>query len=513
MSGITAQYRVLRTTPASGDLDLTADATQVSFSRAIAGPLVGNLQPGGCQVVLDNATGRWSPRVMPVGSVRLFPRQDLLVQARPTSGSGAWSTLFTGHIDRIVQQGDMSGRTVVLDCRDNLDIGAVARTFSSMFINATAKEIIDAILANAETTVVTPVYNGGQFWSLQPPFVAYDNVQALSALNDFLSQTGLWGYVDGDSLLQLHERNFWLGGTPVASYEELHGLQIEDSASNVVNKVQLRGEPRTMVDSLQVVTRLQNPVSIPAGQGLGFFLSYLDPRDQNTEIYATEVMTPVSGLDWFTNDNSGGDGDDRTSACSLRVGIFGSTIVTTVFNGHSGDVWLSTYQVRGKPIVTQPALATDVENVFNQQSYGVRTAIIEAPILARFDLFKERADDLLNAFANPMMRGGFSLVNQYPDVLERDCADVVHITNSVLGVADRFLITSVNHDIDFGGGLAAHQVSCQFLSRPYRVEERRLRDFLEIQTGESDPILPAEGPLEWGGGGMTWDGDSMEWTP
>ncbi len=486
MTDLTAQYRVLRTTAASGDLDLTADALRVAYSRKLAGPLVGNLQPGQAQIVLLNDTGQWSPRVMPVGSIRLFPRQGIAVQARATSGTGSWSDLFTGYIDRIQQQGALDGpRTVTLDCRDNLDIGAVARTFSALFINQTAKYILSQILANAETSVVSPVFNGGEFDTFQPPFVAYDNIQALNALDDFLSQCGFWGFVDGSSRLQLYERNFWLGGTPVQSYEEMHGLSIEDSAANVVNKVQLKGQPRTKVDSLQVVTRLQNPVSIPAGQGLGFFLSYLDPRDQNTEIYATEVVTPVPSTDWLTNDASGGTGTDRTATCSLRVGIFGSTIVTTVFNGHSGDVWLSTYQVRGKPIVAQPQLSLDVENVYNQSSYGVRTAIIEAPILARYDLFKARADDLLNAFANPMMRGGFSLVNVYPDVLERNCADVIHITNSVLGVADRFLITAVNHDIDFGGGLAAHGVSCEFLSRPYRVEMITQRDYLEIPNSAS----------------------------
>lgn len=70
-----------------------------------------------------------------------------------------------------------------------------------------------------------------------------------------------------------------------------------------------------------------------------------------TQKMASSVTTPVSGTDYIANDANDQTGTDRTSSITSTFTDYGSEAEWTLYNDHSGTVYLTLLQIRGTPVV------------------------------------------------------------------------------------------------------------------------------------------------------------------
>lgn len=443
-------YRVMLRWSAGSTMDVTDHTLSASWERSVSDYGRG-LEIGTADVVLTNDTGSLSPLNLPSNLFR--PGVGLTIEAAPIPG-WPYKTIFTGFVDRIsVAPALASPRNVTVSCRDRMRDLAQRRIQTSVLTEVNVGSLVTTVLDAAAVTARSIDAIGDTI-----PFAWFQDRQVTGVVEEIIDAGGYAAYVAGDGTFRFRDRFFDLGGTVVASYAEMGAMTWELDDSGVVNSVRVRGEPRTVVSSVQPVALLTDIMTIPAGQSVGFFLEYQDPRNQEAAP-ALEIVTPVASLDWTLNGQADNSGAVLTGSASLAFAAFAETCVATVTNGSSTTGYLTLFQVRGQPVQREAYLSVLGESTASQSLYGVRDGTLETRLIGTRDRLETRASDIIDLFAEPTPKVSMTLTNVWPDVVDNDLADLVHITEPITGTADQFTIRSISHQLDAESGAWVHSVT------------------------------------------------------
>lgn len=448
----TASYQVLLRFSATSAADITADVLQFAVARRMA-RVFDSLDAGTADIVLDNASGDYSPARTsgPYGSL-LKPRVAVEIKAtNPVTYPNTLRPFFYGYVDNYDVQPSLLGpRQTVLRCSDFVSELGRRRVTTEVMTNITASTAFAVTLAvGSITTAQRSIDAIGEIL----PFVWFRDVGLPYALNELIQGGAYAAYVAGDGTLRIRDRLFELGGSVTGSYEEFYSLTYARSADKVINRVKVTGQPRRISSNVETLAALGEVIAIPASSGIGFWLNYLDPRNQEPAP-AIGVLTPVQSVDWFTNAASDGGGADRTSTCSVSAVLFAESAVCSVFNGGGSTVYLTKLSIRGKSIQRLADISIDQINSQSIIDYGIREFNLESRLLGTRSLVAAVGEAVLTVNADQTDAITMALRNVYPDVVVNDLGDIVHITNSHLGLNQQYTIVGLQHDVvaDGGGG-------------------------------------------------------------
>lgn len=435
----TTVYRVQLEWSPTSIVDITDRVLQAGWERSLSNYSRG-LEIGTADVTLENDDGGLSPLNLPAGVFR--PGAGLTIEAAPIEGD-PYKTIFTGYVDTIrVAPALSSPRNVTLSCRDRMRDMSSRRIDTAVMTEVNVGSLMAVVLDAAAISVRSIDLIGDSV-----PFAWFRDRQVTGVVADVIDAGGYSAYVSGDGTFRFRDRFFDLGGTVAASYHEYSALTWELNDADVVNSILVRGEPRTIVEQLQDVAELSEVISIPASESRGFWLEYQDPRNQENAP-AIGVVTPVASIDWILNDQADNSGAVLTGSCSITFAAFAETCVATLTNGSASTAYLTRFAVRGMPIQREPYVSVQGNDTASQSLYGIRDDTLETRLLGTQDRLTGRAADILDLYAEPTPRVSMTLVNRWPDVVDIDLADIVHLSEPHAGLADQFTVSRVSHQID-----------------------------------------------------------------
>ena len=285
------------------------------------------------------------------------------------------------------------------------------------------------------------------------PFVWYDDKSALNAVSDLLRFGHYWIYARGDGVIYVRNQNWQLEANAAASLQEFYGLNYALDPEAVMNDVKIRSQPRKLSSSVQTVAWLEAPLALPASGSTSFWLSYVDPANPLEQAPAKNLITPVSSTDYQTSTQSGGGGTDTTATTSVSATFFGASALCTVFNGYGATSYLNKFQLRGNSIQRQPRIAYATESSSSQAEVGDRSVTVENDFIGTYAFAQNLGDFLLDRYKDTFPDVVYALKNEFPEVLQRDLGDTVHVTESITAIGNKVVITSVDHTLDRQRGL------------------------------------------------------------
>lgn len=361
--------------------------------------------------------------------------------------------IFKGVIDEWnVRPGLADPRKTVISARDSIKDLRVRTITTSLFVDYNVGSLFNNVLTAANVT-------SAQIDALkdQSPFTWFRDRKADSAIQELLEAGFFFCYAGGDGIINVKDRYFDVTGTVVASYDELFDMTFAKTDDDVINKARIQANPRQLSTSLRTVAQLVNPITIPASGYASFFLEYLDPDNQEPAP-AQEMVTPVSSTDYLAFTNSDGSGTDVTSALTVSTGFFGQTSVNTIFNGGGTDAWLTKFNLRGKPIQRRSGITAEANASSSQAIYGDKTFTLSNDFIDDLGFATSYTTFLLERNQNPIAKVGAVFRNEFPESLQMELGSLVHITNSITGVASTHIIQQLSHDVDLTRG-TMHQTT------------------------------------------------------
>lgn len=441
------------------EVAISDDVLGITINRELAG-FNRPLRAGDATVTLFNADGQYSPRRLdsPFNG-ELRPNLQVRIQGTVTSGSpfilnishlncgntlSQAKVLFTGFVDNITVQPALNGpRNAVFQCRDEMKELVRRRVTTDILTNVNVTSAFTTIMSlagiPADQRSIAAIDD-------RRNFIWYRDVLLITALDEMVESGAYNLFVSADGTVSVKNRLFEFGQDIVASYENMRSLSFTVSEREIFNDISVRGFPRAVANSVQVVANIIEPITIPGSSSIGFFLDYLDPRNQEPAP-AINMQTLVASQDYLTFTNSDGTGTNRTNTTTVSVVFFGETAVQTISNLNSEDIFLTKYQLRGDPILRFPSIRVRREATESQSLFGIKERSIENRLLARRSEITELADFLVGVYSDPTDEVSFSLTNQFPDVFNNELTDIVRLVNTHTGIDGEFTIKGVRHNI------------------------------------------------------------------
>ena len=163
-------------------------------------------------------------------------------------------------------------------------------------------------------------------------------------------------------------RSPYTARSPSKTFKNTGYLGARRYSQKVVNAMEVNYYPRKIGSPLSVIATKRNaPFLWRAGEEKTIKLRYYDPDNDNAQVGAKDVQTPVNGLDIIANSAEDGTGTDWTQFMILQSFKKSAGYAeVTYLNRKVGDpAYITTMQLRGTPII---AYQQESETVINTDS-------------------------------------------------------------------------------------------------------------------------------------------------
>lgn len=440
--------------------EITNDCLRTSINRDIA-TYEDGLSVGRCELLLDNATRKYSP-LNTSGPYygNLNPNKPIKVSAIHTSSLGVVSSysLFTGFLDTYTIDPKLGNQTVHIQASDlikNMNLQTVNMPLKT---NIPVGSLFTEVLSYSLVPEANKHVHG---FNDTIAFAWLRDREPTGIINDLLTYGNYGAYVAGDGVLHVHDRHFNMEGTIVASYNEFFDLAYSRDESDMGNIVRVTGHPRVQSTTINTIGFISDIITIPASNGTNsFWLEYIDPDTLDTRTPATSVSAPsVSSGTLTANSQPTGLGTDLSSYITVNAEFFADTSINSLINTHPTlTAYLLKYTLKGYSIQEKPSISHVIEVASSQTAYGKRDYTIESDFISTLQYTKDYTTFLMYEHIDPTDNISITMKNHWPDILQRELSDVIHIVESNTAIAKDVLIKSLSHEISFERGLE-HVVS------------------------------------------------------
>jgi hypothetical protein len=372
-----------------------------------------------------------------------------------TSLQAATYRLFTGFIDSLGVSPQLGRREATIRASDRmrkldrrvLTIGSVRADIN---VGSVWTEVLS--LLRVDTRSIDRLFD-------TLPFYWKENERGKGPLDELLAITHGYAYVAGDDVFHVKERYWPVRQTgPVGSHvNEALDLTYTLAENQIINRATVRSRPRRKASTVQSVAWLDQVVFIPPSGSVSFELAYRDPATQERDTPATEMATPVNGTDYLTNTSSAGDGTDLTAATSAQVTFKSVSAVCSVFNGDGRGAHLTRFVLRGKSLQRQPEVEAVTEDSSSQAVYDVREFTLANDLIGSIGFARDYSGFLVQERKEPLGDITLRLKNVFPDVLQTEIGDLLHVTESHAAIGSQWVVTGLTHTIRLERGLE-HEV-------------------------------------------------------
>ena len=209
-------------------------------------------------------------------------------------------------------------------------------------------------------------------------------------------------------------------------------------------------------------------LSIPRGESLEVWAPYPGEGSPGDHIGVHTWTTPVASTDYVGNSIASGNGQDRTSDLAVTVSKFPEAMKITIENTGSGQVFLTTLQARGTPLVRSDTVPVIREDDDSQQKFGVRDFPFPGEFIPSALEAQDFAHAVLAIYSDPVpavkilwlaSRNALHLAMAgHLDLSDRVTVSLSDASD--LGIDEEMFIESESHKVDMGG--ARHTVVYEF---------------------------------------------------
>ena len=439
--------------------NLQSYCQRASYSRAIFDPFT-PLAPDAALFELVNDVGSFSPLLNAGLSI------GRRVQLSATYGGSSFN-LYSGRIKSLATRPVLGERTTVIEALSDIDRMDKTDIDTGIFKNIVASSLYTEIMSRSSVTSFTA--DADIFDNVS--FAWYNDRSTAAALNQLIQSGYYQFFANGAGTMTLKSRYFGTFGTSVDTIDQqAFDLNYSLSDDGVVNRAHSHAIPRIQASDVTTIAYLPAPVSIPASGHVGFFVSFLDPRDRSS-VPVGSIVALVSSQDYYAAQNSDGTGTNFTSALSLNTAVFGASLVCSIFSANSAEVFLSRFQVRGYPILAGTELAVKIDDSSSQNAYGLRETNFDENLLTNYGYLRDLATSIVGDRKEPRDKFDVHMINEFPGLLSYEVGDTLSLVNSLTGVNSQWTIRGMQHEISLTRGLE-HSVKFQldrFSPRPWLV--------------------------------------------
>ena len=356
--------------------------------------------------------------------------------------------VFNGTIKRYSVQPVIGPRTTLIECEDQVGRVLDTELNLSLLTNTNPASLFTSIMSACNVASFSV-----SSFSDSIPYAHYANIKAATALDALTREGAYWVDNGPDNTIHIRNRHFNVRGTVVSSYAEMFGLTYEINDSSVVNAVRVTAAGRKLDTSISTIAWVDpDSVTLAGSSSTTFWLSYVDPINTTEAAPASGVITAItSDYKFFTG--AGATGTDRTSSTSVALTAFSGSAKLVVDNNSTDVIYFSKMQLRGYSIRALPNYAKVTEDSSSQALYRKHEQTYENESLVDPDYTNNYAQFILLNKKDPREEVSLSLKNIYPDILNTEMGDLLHINESITGLAERWTVLGVNHDINLSNGI------------------------------------------------------------
>ncbi|MCD4686110.1 MAG: hypothetical protein K8S97_09260 [Anaerolineae bacterium] len=186
--------------------------------------------------------------------------------------------------------------------------------------------------------------------------------------------------------------------------EPLNDLTIRLDMTQLVNLVQITVYPVETTGSLAVLWTARTVLRIAPGQTRVIYAPFRD--DNGDRVAAVDVPNLVASTDYTVNDQSDGNGFDYTTSSHFDISmtVEATRAKITLQNTATGPLYVTTLQVRGKPIRTYDPITIEIEDTTSQTTYEKRTRSLDLTMQSDPVFAQAYGEYLIGRFAAPVLR-------------------------------------------------------------------------------------------------------------
>lgn len=357
---------------------------QVGFNVEAEGFLFEPIADVGiAEIVLDNASGRFSPRN---SSGDLYGYLDSGVRFRfRVSGP----TYFEGDILDIIPAVGLYGSHLCKIIIED-DIAKLNRVYVNVapIIDHPVDDAVQDLVELAFTPSISSYQDNGDIipvfgrqWEPDKTTVA----QALKSIgNTFFG----WLYAGYDSGYGIYYRtreffqekhltividNGSKGGTSITA----ESMEVVQSGRHVRNQINVIYHPEEELGSVVVLWETQSVLGLGVGRTRKYFMRYRDPNTGD-KVASLDVEDFTATTDYIINTQIDGSGTDVTASPNISISFvkYVHLMVVTVTNNNGYDVFFTKMQCRGKPIIVYDPIQIQYNDSASQNDYGLRSQTI-----------------------------------------------------------------------------------------------------------------------------------------
>jgi len=428
------------------------DILHVTYRRSISSVRQG-FRAGECTIVLDNMDAAYSPE-NPQSSYTglLTVNQSLSIEALTDAGSTYM--LFSGFIDRFTVNPSLYRRVCTVHATDASKPLFIRKITTPLFTDIKVSSLVTDVLSISDIASADMTIDA---ISDQISYASFSDERPIDVINRIM-KFGKYTYFMGpDRKVNFRSRYFGLGGTVSNSYDGnatgFFDLKYKMEDRNVINHALVGGNTYKQFTTVETVAWLEKAVTVDGSGSAGFWLDYHDPDSKSEKTIANSMVTPVSSSDFLANTSEDGTGTDKTATTSVQVTFYGMSAVCSVFNGDGSEIYLTKFQLRGSPVQIQPEFRMEYQDSSSEAVYGRREFTLVEPLIDSPPYASDYASFMKDEWKEPIADIGFTLKNEFPDILQREVGDIIHIVESNTAISSIWSVTNMTHTISFLRGL------------------------------------------------------------
>ena len=366
----------------------------VEYERALNMPL-GGLHTGIANVVLDNTSGRFTPRVAG-GTSELFtaqkPRRPINITAGfDYSGINNLIPQFIGITSKTPEYSRRSA-TVSLEATDF--IGYLQNKYLDQTAMYTAKRS-DEIIATLLTDLgfATAQYDL-DYGINQIPFAMFEKGARFSDVIHELAQAeNAHVYQDEEGLIKFENRQHWDNYPHFNVQRVLPTSMVIDAEilgeDHIINVVEISSQVREKQPT-QVLWQLSGTIEVPALSNYEIFINFNDP-----------VLQANRPSGYVANTAANGSGTDISSSVSVKsFDAFAQAAKLTLYNSNSVSAFLTNLVVTGRPAKVTSEVYYREQRDLSVTAYEERPIKIDNPYIQNASWAQSYAGIILNDFAS-----------------------------------------------------------------------------------------------------------------
>lgn len=363
---------------------------------------------------------------------------------------------YSGRIKSISANPKLGARTAVYEALTDVD--RLSRTFidTPLLVNLPVNSLFANVMSR--TTAISS-YSSDPILDMVD-FASFNNQNVVGILNQIVRSGYYTAHVDGAGTVKLRSRYYESLASPVASLDAMSDLDYQFTGESIINRVTVRAQPVKQETNVATLAFINQPISLPASGAASFILGFVDPRNAAAMTMAGSTVALVSGTDYAAFANQDGTGSNLTATLSVAVTTFGESAVASLFNGTGQQAWLTTFQIRGYPLLRASPLSVRYESNSSFLKYGLYEASFNDMLIANHEFLADIARSLVDDRANPRRKLQLDLVNEFPLSWTLDVGDLLAIRNDFLGVTGLWSVRSMKHDVTLGRGVE-HRLSIE----------------------------------------------------